>query len=220
MVRRLISMALFAGLLLLVACGTANTSEGGDPVAKEANNNPLEENLSPKGVAGDKPDSLRAGGDVGNIAPEFQGISNWINSEPLTMEGLRGKVVLIDFWTLACHNCIETMPYLKDWHEKYTEQGLVIMGVHTPEFDFEHETKNVVNSTIRYGLEYPVAQDNDFATWDSYSNRYWPAEYLIDKDGIVPYRHFGEGAYEETENQIRGLLGELSGDLSKAIPRK
>ena len=114
------------------------------------------------------------------------------------MEDLRGKVVLIDFWTYTCYNCINTMPYLRDWHEKYADKGLVIVGVHSPEFDHEKPYENVVDATIRHELEYPVAQDNDFKTWRSYNNRYWPAEYLIDRNGVVRYRHFGEGAYEET----------------------
>ena len=156
----------------------------------------------------------RTGGYVGNQAPEFQGISNWINSEPLTMEALRGKVVLVDFWTYTCINCINVMPSLKDWHMKYADKGLVIVGVHSPEFDFEKPTANVVKATNIFGLEYPVAQDNDFTTWRSYSNRYWPAAYLIDQQGIIRYRHFGEGAYEETENQIRKLLEEIGADLS------
>ena len=160
------------------------------------------------------PAPLKTGGMVGDRAPEFTGILEWINSEPLTMEELRGKVVLVDFWTFACHNCIATMPYLKDWHAKYADQGLVIVGVHSPEFEFEKPTASVVKATVKFGLEYPVAQDNDFATWWSYDNRYWPAEYLVDKEGVIRYRHFGEGAYEETESQIRALLQETGVVLS------
>ena len=157
---------------------------------------------------------LKTGGMVGDRAPEFTGILEWINTGPLTMEELRGKVVLVEFWTYTCVNCINTMPYLKDWHTKYAEQGLVIVGVHSPEFEFEKPTANVVEATMKFGLEYPVAQDNDFATWWSYDNRYWPAEYLVDKDGVIRYRHFGEGAYAETENQIRTLLQEAGVVLS------
>ena len=157
---------------------------------------------------------LKTGGMVGDRAPEFTGILEWINSEPLTMQELRGKVVLVNFWTYTCVNCINTMPYLKDWHAKYADQGLVIVGVHSPEFEFEKPTANVVEATVKFGLEYPVAQDNDFATWWSYDNRYWPAEYLVDKDGVIRYRHFGEGAYEETENLIRILLQETGVGLS------
>ena len=157
---------------------------------------------------------LKTGGMVGDRAPEFTGILEWINSEPLTMQELRGKVVLVNFWTYTCVNCINTMPYLKDWYAKYADQGLVIVGVHSPEFEFEKPTANVVEATVKFGLEYPVAQDNDFATWWSYDNRYWPAEYLVDKDGVIRYRHFGEGAYEETENLIRILLQETGVGLS------
>ena len=158
---------------------------------------------------------LKLGGMVGNRAPEFTGILEWINSEPLTMEQLRGKVVLVDFWTYSCINCINTMPYLRDWHAKYADQGLVIVGVHSPEFEFEKPTANVVDATVKFELEYPVAQDNDFRTWRSYDNRYWPAEYLVDKDGVVRYRHFGEGAYAETENKIRTLLRATGAELSR-----
>jgi len=222
MVHRLLGLALIVGLLSLSACSSSNTGALGQPDEIGSSNNPTQafsEEVVLEVPTSVDPDSadlvpLQIGGNVGNEAPEFQGISNWINSEPLTMEELRGKVVLVDFWTLGCHNCIATMPYLRDWHAKYAEKGLVIVGVHTPEFDYEHVTRNVVNSTVRYGLEYPVAQDNDFDTWDSYSNSSWPAEYLIDKDGIVRYKHFGQGAYEETEKQIRDLLDEIGADLS------
>lgn len=158
------------------------------------------------------------GGKVGSAAPEFQGIANWINTEPLTMEQLRGKVVLIDFWTYTCVNCIRTMPYLKEWHEKYAGKGLVIVGVHTPEFEFEKFTGNVVDSAQKFGLSYPIAQDNDFGTWNAYANRAWPAKYLVDKDGIIRYKHFGEGSYHETEREIRRTLTAAGADLSGLPP--
>ena len=142
-------------------------------------------------------------GKVGSPAPEFEGIANWINSEPLTMKELRGKVVLIDFWTYTCVNCIRTMPYLKEWHDRYADKGLVIVGVHSPEFAFEKLTGNVVESAQDFGLSYPIAQDNDMGTWRAYDNRAWPAKYLVDKDGIIRYIHLGEGAYQETEMEIR-----------------
>ena len=140
--------------------------------------------------------------------------SNWVNSEPLTLDGLRGKVVLVDFWTYTCVNCIRTLSYLKDWHDKYADSGLVIVGVHTPEFEFEHLTENVAAASESFGLEYPIAQDNDFATWRAYSNRAWPAKYLVDKDGVVRYKHIGEGKYTETEFRIRQLLEDAGADLS------
>ena len=152
----------------------------------------------------------KVGGSVGNIAPEFGGIDAWINSNPLTMEELRGKVVLIDFWTYTCINCIRTFPYLKQWHSRYADDGLVIVGVHTSEFEFEKDYDNVVEATVNDSLVWPMAQDNDYVTWRRYSNRYWPAKYLIDKDGVVRYMHFGEDAYAETEEIIRELLEEAN----------
>ena len=159
-----------------------------------------------------------SGGRVGSEAPEFQGIVNWINSEPLTMEQLRGKVVLIDFWTYTCINCIRTFPFLKEWHAKYADKGLVIVGVHAPEFEFEKLTGNVINSANSFGLEYPIAQDNDFVTWNNYSNRFWPAKYLIDSEGVVRYTHFGEGDYQSTEDFIRKLLEDTGADLTGVAP--
>ena len=158
--------------------------------------------------------TLPVGGEVGNQAPEFNGINNWINSEPLTMQELRGQVVLIDFWTYTCINCIRTLPYMKQWYADYADAGLVVVGVHSPEFDFEKKTNNVIDSANQRGLIYPIAQDNQFATWYAYNNRYWPAKYLIDQHGVIRYRHFGEGAYAETERQIRNLLEETGVDLS------
>ncbi|MBI1272561.1 MAG: redoxin domain-containing protein [Alphaproteobacteria bacterium] len=140
-------------------------------------------------------------------APEIGGIESWVNSDPLRLADLRGKVVLIDFWTYSCINCIRTMPHITKWHEKYHDKGLVIIGVHTPEFAFEKKLDNVRNATEKYGIQYPVALDNNFVTWRNFSNRYWPAHYLIDQDGRVVYQHFGEGQYDVTENNIRALLG-------------
>jgi len=139
-------------------------------------------------------------------APEFAGISNWLNSEALTMEQLRGKVVLIDFWTYSCINCIRTLPYITEWQRKYSEKGLVIVGVHTPEFEFEKDAGNVQTALKRHGIEYPVAQDNNYRTWRAWSNRYWPAKYLVDQNGQVVYYHFGEGDYDVTEEAIQKLL--------------
>ena len=141
-------------------------------------------------------------------APELIGIESWINSEPLTLEGLRGKVVLIDFWTYTCINCLRTLPFLKEWHAKYSDSGLVIIGVHAPEFEFEKVRQNVIDAMMVEGIEWAVAQDNDFRTWRAFDNHFWPAKYLIDKDGYIRYSHFGEGEYAETEEQIRTLLGE------------
>lgn len=143
-------------------------------------------------------------------APQIAGIDAWINSAPLTINDLKGKVVLIDFWTYSCINCIRTLPYLKDWYAKYHDQGLVIIGVHSPEFQFEHDLNNVKTAVANDGILYPVALDNQFITWRNFQNQYWPAHYLINKNGEVVYQHFGEGEYDVTENNIRYLLG-LSG---------
>ena len=161
------------------------------------------------------PDPNRqVGGEVGDQAAEIEGIWAWINSEPLTIEELRGKVVLVDFWTYTCINCIRTFPFLKLWHSRYADDGLVILGVHSPEFEFEKVLDNVVQATLDNGILWPVAQDNDFVTWKNYSNRFWPAKYLIDQEGIVRYTHFGEGSYAETESKIRELLEETGANLS------
>lgn len=142
------------------------------------------------------------------LAPELIDGGQWFNSQPLTLNSLRGKVVLIDFWTYTCINCIRTLPYLKSWHEKYKDKGLVIIGVHTPEFEFEKNPDNVEKAIKDFGLEYPIMQDNNYDTWNAYNNRYWPAKYFIDKDGKVRSTHFGEGEYDESEKLIQELLKE------------
>ncbi|NQV90437.1 redoxin domain-containing protein [Candidatus Uhrbacteria bacterium] len=138
--------------------------------------------------------------------PPIEGIASWINSEELSSESLKGKVVLIDFWTYSCINCIRTFPYLRDWWEKYEDDGLVIIGVHAPEFEFEKSRENVLIAAEKYGLAYPIALDNDFVTWKNFRNQYWPAEYLFDQSGELRYFHFGEGHYNETERAIQTLL--------------
>ena len=143
----------------------------------------------------------------GSKAPEFAGNSAWINTQPLTIEQLRGKVVLIDFWTYSCINCIRTLPYIKKWYADYKDKGLVIVGVHTPEFEFEKSLANVQEATKRFNIPYPVALDNDYQTWQNYNNHAWPAHYLIDQQGIIRDIHLGEGEYTATENNIRALLG-------------
>jgi len=155
-------------------------------------------------------------------APELVGLQNWINSNPLTLADLRGKVVMIDFWTYSCINCIRTLPYLETWHEKYSDQGLVIIGVHAPEFQFEKKIENVQKAVNDRGLKYAVVQDNDFVTWRAYNNRYWPAKYIIDQKGDLRYYHFGEGEYEQTEKVINQLLGIDGKDLvaSKVVTEK
>lgn len=140
--------------------------------------------------------------------PEFLGIAHWINSAPLTKESLKGKVVLIDFWTYSCVNCLRTLPYLKDWHKKYKDKGLVIVGVHSPEFDFEKDPNNVTKSVQKFGIPYPVALDNQMATWAAYQNNVWPAHYFIDASGKIRHIHLGEGEYEKSEQMIQSLLME------------
>jgi cytochrome c biogenesis protein CcdA/thiol-disulfide isomerase/thioredoxin len=156
-------------------------------------------------------------------APEIVGTQEWFNTpsgRPLSLRSLRGEVVLIDFWTYSCINCIRTLPYLKAWDERYRDSGLRIIGLHAPEFPFERDAGNVERAVRDNGIEYPVAQDNDFATWNAYGNQFWPAKYLVDAHGLVRYAHFGEGSYEETESAIRELLREAGrqrlGDPARA----
>ncbi len=150
-------------------------------------------------------------------APELTGISNWINTQPTSLASLRGKVVLIDFWTYSCINCQRTQPYLNSWYDKYEKDGFVIIGVHAPEFAFEKVPENVRKGVKEAGIRYPVALDNDFATWNAYNNRFWPAKYLIDKDGQVRYTHFGEGEYNKTEEAIQTLLKETGKTVGASI---
>ncbi len=140
--------------------------------------------------------------------PPLTGATQWLNSPPLSSESLRGKVVLVDFWTYSCINCLRTLPYLKAWNEKYHDQGLVIIGVHSPEFAFEKDQHNVEQAVRDLGITYPVAMDNQYAIWNAFSNQYWPAHYLIDATGKIRQQHFGEGAYQETEQMIQTLLRE------------
>ncbi len=138
--------------------------------------------------------------------PSLDGAHTWFNSQPLTTQGLRGKVVLIDFWTYSCINCLRAMPYVKAWHERYKDHGLVIIGVHTPEFAFEKDESNVRRAAQDLGVSYPVALDNDYTIWRAFKNRYWPAHYFIDANGLIRGQHFGEGKYDESEQLIRRLL--------------
>ncbi len=156
-----------------------------------------------------------AGLPVLGSAPDFTGNDRWFNTPanaPLRLDGLRGRVVLIDFWTYTCINCIRTLPYLRAWDGRYRDRGLTVVGVHTPEFVFERDAENVREAIAANRIRYPVAQDNEFATWNAWGNRYWPAKYLIDARGRVRYAHFGEGAYVETEAAVRALLAEAGQD--------
>ena len=156
-----------------------------------------------------KPVNSTAVKNNGDFAPELTAIAGYINTEPgITVESLRGKVVMIDFWTYSCINCIRTQPYLNAWYDKYESDGLVIIGVHTPEFEFEKDINNVRKAVKNENIKYPVVLDNDFGTWQAYRNSYWPRKYLIDINGKVRYDHIGEGGYDETEMKIQELLAE------------
>ncbi len=230
-----LAAAIMVSIFLVAACGSSATAEPNEastaiePTEASATAEPTEPSATeeppsvPTAAVATKSSTANAdrmvGGKIGDRAPEFGGIDAWINGGPLTMEELRGKVVLIDFWTYTCINCIRTFPYLKQWHSRYADDGLVIVGVHTPEFEFEKIYDNVVDATVSDALVWPMAQDNDYITWRRYSNRFWPAKYLIDKDGVVRYTHFGEGAYAETEDVIRQLLAEANSEfLDDSLP--
>ncbi len=144
--------------------------------------------------------------DAQRVAPNFVGIDNWLNSAPLNITDLRGKVVLIDFWTYGCYNCVNTLPHVTRLYDTYKDKGLVVVGVHTPEFPFEKSTGNLQAALKRYGIRYPVAQDNEYATWNAYRNQYWPAQYILDQTGKIVFEHAGEGQYDEMERVVRKLL--------------
>jgi thiol-disulfide isomerase/thioredoxin len=148
--------------------------------------------------------------------PGFDGAAGWLNSEPLTPDGLRGKVVLVDFWTYTCINWLRTLGYVRAWAEKYEDRGLVVVGVHTPEFPFERDVDNVRWAAEEMRVEYPIALDPDYAVWRAFSNHYWPAVYIADAEGRIQYHHFGEGAYDESERVIQRLLGIEDGLVSVA----
>lgn len=215
--------------LALVACGGANGTDTTDEptptpratatpsvASVDTEDAPPPPTPAPDPTATPAPDPLAGPqGQEGLLAPDLAGISSFINTEPFTLEELRGdKVVLIDFWTYTCVNCIRTLPFIKEWHEKYKDAGLVIVGVHAPEFEFEKLEENVKMAVDEWGIEYPVVLDNDHTTWDAFLNRSWPAKYLIDKDGMIRYTHFGEGEYIETEDEIRKVLAELDTDVA------
>jgi thiol-disulfide isomerase/thioredoxin len=138
--------------------------------------------------------------------PEFQGIQQWLNSNPLSVADLKGSVALIQFWTLACINCQRTLPYVVGWHEKYAAKGLRVIGIHTAEFPFERDINNIKNALQKHKITYPIPVDNQFQTWKAYRNEYWPHLFLADRQGIIQYDHIGEGAYGTTEQTIQKLL--------------
>ena len=144
---------------------------------------------------------------VSGAAPEFAGTERWFNSPPLTLAEMRGKVVLVEFWARECINCIHVLPHTRELHDRYADDGLVVIGIHTPEYDEEHDPAALKDAIRQYRIDWPVVADNDYRLWNAYGNRYWPAIYLIDRDGRLVYSHFGEGNYDETERRVRALLG-------------
>jgi thiol-disulfide isomerase/thioredoxin len=160
--------------------------------------------------------------DEGRLAP-FDGAVAWLNSDLLTPESLRGRVVLVDFWTYTCINWLRTAPYIRAWAEKYADAGLVIVGAHTPEFGFEHDLDNVTQQSANLGVTYPIAVDSDYGVWNAFANHYWPAVYLADAEGRIRYHHYGEGEYAQTEMAIQRLLidagsGDFDDDLVMVEP--
>ena len=139
--------------------------------------------------------------------PSLSGATGWLNTEPLSPDSLRGKVVLVDFWTLTCINWLRTAPYIRAWWEAYRDDGLVVLGVHTPEFSIEHDIDAVRKATTARGIDYPIALDNDFAIWRAFDNNYWPALYFVDQEGVIRQHHFGEGRYDHSERAIQRMLG-------------
>jgi thiol-disulfide isomerase/thioredoxin len=153
------------------------------------------------------------------VAPEFA-IGDWINSEPLTLKSLRGRVVLVDFWTFGCYNCRNTLPALKSWDARYREQGLTIIGVHSPEFEEERKPENLRREVAELQIRYPVVTDNDYATWRAYDVAAWPTIFVLDKSGRIRWTHVGEGAYDATEQVIQKLLAESDSSADKQISEK
>lgn len=200
--------------MLLSACGDA------DRVSGDATGIVAGISATPEPPRTPEPSPLGAGLVHGSAAPDFAGLEGWINSAALSVDELldENRVILVDFWTYTCINCIRTLPFLRDWHEKYADHGLTIVGVHSPEFEFEQQRPNVIEATNRYALQYPVAQDNEMATWRAFNNSFWPAKYLIGADGSVRYQHFGEGSYDKTERAIREALTDAGYEI-EAIPR-
>jgi SAM-dependent methyltransferase len=139
--------------------------------------------------------------------PSLDGATEWLGSEPLTPDGLRGRVVVVNFWTLTCINWLRQEPHVRAWWQAYRDDGLIVIGVHTPEFSFEHGVEGVRQAMVERMIDYPVAIDSDYAIWSAFANRYWPALYFVDRDGIIRDQHFGEGRYEDSERTIQRLLG-------------
>ena len=214
LVRR-VSGVLVAGAAIAIALGVDRNLQTALPGYTEALQKRFERSDSAqrelRKLTGGRDPKATGGGTAAledyGPAPDFHGITRWLNSKPLTLQELRGRVVLVDFWTYSCINCLRTLPHVRAWDARYRDAGLTIVGVHSPEFAFERVPSNVRENVRKLGVRYPVALDNDFVTWQSWHNQYWPAKYLIDKQGHVRYFHFGEGDYSKTEDAIRTLLG-------------
>lgn len=192
---------------LLIYFGLGVTGSGSAAVLRGFGSNPV----TPAPAVGEDIPILGALEEPAQAAsgkklPEFQGISQWLNSSPLTTASLKGNVVLIQFWTFACINCQRTLPYIVKWHQQYAAQGLRVIGIHTPEFAFERQANNVQRALKQHQISYPVPLDNAYKTWNAYNNEYWPNLYLADRQCMLRYSHAGEGAYNTTEQTIRRLL--------------
>lgn len=217
-IRRILGVAVLAGVAavafgvdhgVLTRLSLASTSSFEQRLVALAG--PSKSESPPMKVDANPAMMMSAGGNSAgapDALPDLSGATAWINSPPLTPESLRGKVVVIDFWTYSCINCLRSLPYIQAWYDKYKESGLVVIGVHTPEFPFEKDEANVRKAVRNLGVDYPVAMDNDYRIWRGFNNRFWPAHYFIDATGRIRYHHFGEGNYEESEAWIRSLLEE------------
>jgi cytochrome c biogenesis protein CcdA/thiol-disulfide isomerase/thioredoxin len=213
------ALLIFTNVDLQIEAYLAATPYGADLTQIE-NNNVVNQQLNTL-RGGKSTNTAVNSGDLFNTntpAPDFVGITKWLNTDkPLTIKSLRGKVVLVDFWTYTCINCIRTLPHVTSWYDKYHNEGFVVVGVHTPEFEFEHETSNVENAIKQYKIYYPVAQDNNYATWNNYNNQYWPAEYLIDANGTIRREDFGEGEYTQMEEAIQTLLKQAGHKVTQKL---
>jgi cytochrome c biogenesis protein CcdA/thiol-disulfide isomerase/thioredoxin len=215
-----IASGLDTGFLSRVSLSGTNSLEQGlidrfHPTSQSADASSQSSNVMSGGPAMTmkaKPDAREANLGVEGGFPPLAGAAEWLNSPPLTPEGLKGKVVLIDFWTYSCINCLRAIPYVKAWAEKYKDHGLVVIGVHTPEFAFERKIDNVRSAVSELKIEYPIAIDNEYKIWRAFDNQYWPAHYFIDMQGRIRYHHFGEGEYDESERVIQRLLAEAGAE--------
>jgi cytochrome c biogenesis protein CcdA/thiol-disulfide isomerase/thioredoxin len=215
----LFSLAIFTNVDQQVEGFLAATPYGADLTQLESNSAVTQQLNALKGKQ-----ATNAGANSGALfntntpAPDFVGVTKWLNTDkPISIKDLHGKVVLVDFWTYTCINCIRTLPHVTSWYDKYNKDGFIVIGVHTPEFEFEHETANVQNAIKQFKIYYPVAQDNNYSTWNNYNNQYWPAEYLIDANGIIRREDFGEGEYGQMEEAIQTLLKQAGHKVTQKL---